>query len=363
MTKQKFFRLLQALIFIAIFLFLLVHVTYMLRTDGDVKNRFVGFYGEKNNSIDAILIGSSPVYPCYAAPMLWEEYGICAYPLSTNVQRPKAAIHLVEEAEKTQSPSLYIFDVLMFLNEDEGMTANLAYTRGVTDNLKYSLNRIRTINDLVDADDAEARYTFYFDIFKYHSNWDTLILPRQWATFWYAKKDPLKGFVINDEVGPTETVDCSDVTERLAIPADEEETLYTLLDYLTDAGLNALFIVSPTSMTEEKEAQYNYMQDIVETYGYNFLNLNDYYAEIGMDFATDFYDYGTHTNALGARKCTAFLGEYLTEHYTWEDKRGQKAYASWDKAYETWSAQMAEAEETIWARIAAGDFAVIEEEE
>ncbi len=45
----------------------------------------------------------------------------------------------------------------------------MAYARGVTDNLKYSLNRVYTINRLVTA--KEDRYTYYFDIFKYHSNW------------------------------------------------------------------------------------------------------------------------------------------------------------------------------------------------
>ena len=53
----------------------------------------------------------------------------------------------------------------------------MAYTRGVTDNMKYSWNRIKTINALVDPDGPEPRYTYYFDIFKYHSNWKTMVLP------------------------------------------------------------------------------------------------------------------------------------------------------------------------------------------
>lgn len=78
----------------------------------------------------------------------------------------------------------------MYLAADKDLTQNMAYTRGVTDNMKYSLNRIRTINDLVDEDGPEARYTFYFDIFKYHSNWKTPVLPSQLATFRYEKGSP-----------------------------------------------------------------------------------------------------------------------------------------------------------------------------
>ena len=36
-------------------------------------------------------------------------------------------------------------------------------------------------------------------------------------------------------------------------------------------------------------------------------------------------------NVQGARKCTTFLGDYLMEHYTLLDHRGDTDYASWDR--------------------------------
>lgn len=355
MNKKQF---LQAVLFIGIFLTILVHLTYVLRTNGDVKDRFVGFYAERENSIDAVIIGSSPVFPYYAGPKIWADTGIAVYPLSTNLQRPKAAVHLVEEAEKTQDPSLYIFEMRMYLAADEDLTRNMAYTRGVTDNMKYSWNRIKTINALVD--DESERYTYYFDIFKYHSNWKTMFLPSQLVTFRYEYPDPLKGHFISDEVGPSETVDCSYVTERMAIPADEEKVLWDLLDYLKENDMNALFIVSPNTMTEEKQMQYNYIADIIEPYGYNFLNFNDYYEEIGVDFATDFYDYGGHANAIGAEKCSVFLGRYLQENYEFEDKRGQSEYADWDESYDLWAEETEAAKQMIYERIENQDFKILD---
>lgn len=38
---------LKAVVFLAVFLWLLVTVTYIIRTNGDVKDRFTGFYAEK----------------------------------------------------------------------------------------------------------------------------------------------------------------------------------------------------------------------------------------------------------------------------------------------------------------------------
>lgn len=116
-------------------------------------------------------------------------------------------------------------------------------------------------------------------------------------------------------------------------------------------------------MTEEKQRQYNYIADIIAPTGYGFLNLNDYYEELGIDFETDFDDYGGHTNAFGMEKCSAFLGEYLSTHYDFEDKRGREGYESWDKAAELWEEQTESAKQTILDKIARKEFKVIEEEE
>ena len=352
MTRKQ---LVQSIIFVVLFLYILMTVTYIIRTNGDVKDRFTGFYAEKKDTVDVVLVGSSPVYPYFATPMMWGEYGICAYPISSNLQRPVAAIGLLEEIRKTQSPSLYIFEMRMYTARDMDLTNNMAYTRGVTDNMKYSWNRVKTINAMVD--DVSERHTYYFDIFKYHSNWKTMVLPEQLACFRYEKMDDQKGYVMTDEVGPCEAVDTSGITERLPMPEFQEECLESLLEYLKENDLQALFILSPTVMEEEKQKMYNYIEDMVNASGYEFLNMNDYYGVLGLDFAADFSDYGGHVNGVGAQKCTAFLSSYIVENYGLEDKRGEKGYESWDAAYAQWQQEFAEAQKTIAKRIEEKDFA------
>ncbi|MBD5496853.1 MAG: SGNH/GDSL hydrolase family protein [Lachnospiraceae bacterium] len=351
----------KAILFAVIFLFLLQSLTYVLRTNGDIKEIFLGFYAEPKDTIDVIMIGSSPVYPFYAAPKLWGEYGFTMYPLSSNVQRPKAAVYLVEEALKTQSPELFVFELRMYTYEEGAMADNMAYTRGVTDNLKYSWNRIRLINSLVS--DVSERYTYYFDIFKYHSNWKTLILPDQYTAFRYERLHPLKGYAMHDEVWPGAGADYSGVTEQVAIPAEQEENLRALLAYLQEKDLNALFIVSPMVLDENMQKKFNYMEGIITSYGYDYLNFNNHYDELGIDFATDYYDGGSHVNASGSEKCTAFLGDYLTEHYALADRRGDKKYSTWDAAYVYWQECQEEALETINNKVLNGEYDVVSEEE
>lgn len=351
----------KAILFAVIFLFLLQSLTYMLRTNGDIKEIFLGFYAEPKDTIDVVMIGSSPVYPFYAAPKLWGEYGFTMYPLASNVQRPRAAVYLVEEALKTQSPELFVFELRMYTYEEGTMADNMAYARGVTDNLKYSWNRIRLINSLVP--EVSERYTYYFDIFKYHSNWKTLILPEQYTAFRYERLHPLKGYVMSDKVVYGEGTDYSAVTEQTAIPAEQEESLRTLLAYLKERNLNALFIVSPMDLDEDMQKKFNYMENIITSYGYDYLNFNNHYDELDIDFATDYYDGGSHVNASGSEKCTAFLGNYLTEHYALTDRRGDDRYSTWDEAYAYWQECQKAALETINRKVANGEYDAVQEGE
>ena len=352
MTKKQALR---AVLFLLGFLFLLRTVTYIVRTSGDTKDRISGFYAEKVNTIDAILVGSSPVYPYYSAPKLFGEQGIAAYPLSTNSQRPKAIKYLLEESKKTQDASLFVIEMRMLSMPDEEWEDTMAFTRGVTDNLKYSVNRIKAINALVS--DKSQRHTYYFDIFKYHSNWKMLFLPSQLAHWRYESKEPLKGLAIKTGVGPIEHQDMTGVTGVGQMQDKQYAVLLDLLAYLQETGTETLFILSPYEMDEQAKEIYNFMIPLIQEAGFPVLDLNDHLEEIGLDYATDFYDYGSHVNALGQAKCTAFLGTYLEEHYDLPDRRGLKEYESWDAAYALYLEKQAEAEESCLNDVANQNWA------
>ncbi|MCD7726107.1 MAG: SGNH/GDSL hydrolase family protein [Clostridiales bacterium] len=353
----------QIAAFLVIFLMLLIPVSYMVRTNGEVKDRFSGFYAEKDHTLDIVMIGSSPVFPYYAAPKLWGETGIAMYPLASNMQRPAAMKYLVEEAEKSQSPELYIFEMRMYTIADEYLRSNMAYTRGVTDNMTYSLHRLRTVQALVPEEEVESMLPYYLDIIKYHTNWKMLAMPSEWGNMFYHKQSPYKGYTFRDEVGPQPMPDCVGEEGVLPIPEEQEEYLRELLDTLQGMNQDALFIVSPYGLSAEEQQMFHYMEEIVEAYGYSFLNMNDYYDEIGIVFEEDFADYGSHTNAVGAEKCTDFLECYLLEHYEFTDKRGDDAYASWDQSYEDWKVEMEAARETIRERILKEEYAAVGEQE
>lgn len=333
-------QIIRSIIFIVLVLFLLVRVTYAIRTNGDVKDRFVGFYAEKNNTLDAVIIGSSPVYPAFATPKIYGDMGVAMYPLSSNMQRPVATRYLVKEVEKSQNPELYIFEMRMWTAADEDILGNMAHTREVTDNMKYSLNRIDTINAMVA--DKKERLTYYFDIFKYHSNWKTLALWSQLRTCFYSYPSPLKGHEVLTSVGPCEESGFEHLTDKEPMPSEQEAYLRDLLDYLKAENINALFVITPYMVKEHEQKRINYMADIITGYGYEFVDMNQHNDEIGLDYSMDFRDYGTHTNCVGAVKVTEWFEDYIKDNYMdtgicfQTDHRGDKRYNSWGKAFELW---------------------------
>ena len=75
---------------------------------------------------------------------------------------------------------------------------------------------------------------------------------------------------------------------------------------------------------------------IVGEYGYDFMDLDKSYAQIGIDDATDFSD-GEHMNVNGMEKFTTYLGQYIVDNY--DVARSDSGYtddikADWDACYE-----------------------------
>ena len=331
--KTGWINVCKTISFILIFLLLMTGVSYIVRTNGHIKNRFAGFYAEEKNSIDVLLCGGSTIGTSFSPGYMWGEYGFTSYPLSSNTQRPKAIKYLLEEAYKYQEPEVVVVELRMFTYDDEEMSKDEAHIREVTDNMRYSIQRFKTVRDMTDGVKSfEDKLPYYFDIIKYHSNWGMLFLPEELQKVTYRKADLHKGFehptdilyhdIYDDPYIPTE--------ERIPIPAEQEAVLRNLLSFLKEREQKALFVVTPCIYGTDYFGQMNYMKDIVEQEGFVYLNMMEY---LDYDYATDYLD-GGHSNVLGARRCSELLGKIISQEYSLMDKRGQEGFDSWDESSE-----------------------------
>jgi hypothetical protein len=253
---KKLFFIIKILGFAAIFVTAFVFASYIVRPQSEMKERFAGFYAEPKDTINVIVIGSSPVQPLFAAPLIWGEYGITLYPLSTNSQPTTGIKYLIKEGQKRQSDCLYVIDASMFMVEPESLLTE-PNIRNLTDNMKYSSNRIQAINAMVS--DPSQRLDYYFDISKYHSvitkseelGLDSL------EYFDFTVPSDCKGYFFVDAVEPFDTVDVSGIVDTKPIPEASEEILKDLLSYIDAEELDAMFVISPYIASEERKMQHN----------------------------------------------------------------------------------------------------------
>lgn len=343
MKKIKF--IIKLIVFVCIFLCLFICLSYIVRPESEMKTRFTGFYNETDDTIDVVVIGSSQIAPLIAAPYIWNEYNLTVYPLSTNAQPVAGIKYIVDEACKTQPDSLYVIDVSMFMVGTETLLTE-PRIRNIVDNMKYSINRLKAINELVKI--PSERVDYYFDISKYHSvimSEDGLDLGDiKYFDFSYASK--YKGYLFVDAVAEFEPIDISSVTDSKAIPADAEQELITLIKSCKDKDLEVIFIISPYVASTDKKMYHNYLESFIEDKGYDFIDFNDLCEDIGINFSRDLYN-TNHLNLSGGMKFSNYFGKYLVDNYEFTDKTLDERYIAWELSYEAWNTQAIITQENI----------------
>lgn len=324
----------RALVFLALALVMIISLSYAMRPVDNDAMRMIGFYGEEKNSIDVLLVGSSAVHPFYAAPQAYAEQGFTSYPLSTNMQPPQVMQNLIKEGINTQSPKLICIEARnfrysqeLFLSEETGER----HIRLTADKMRYSLNRIDVIRR--SGVDHRTDPLFYFiDLYKYHTNWKTAFNDITLDRVLWRGSDPLKGYLFNDNVKAQEPELLPPENATAPIPESTEPYLIELLKYCQTLEMPVLFYFAPYAVTEEQQLMHQYTAQIIREYGFTAIDFNREREEIGLDFATDYYDHA-HTNYLGGEKFTRCFAAWLKKQFDLPDHRGEPGYESWEEAW------------------------------
>ena len=92
-----------------------------------------------------------------------------------------------------------------------------------------------------------------------------------------------------------------------------------------------LLINAPYYVEKSDKKVYNTLEKYLETQtvyeNVDYVDFNQMYDEMGLDFKTDFADYN-HLNVNGLPKFNAALGKYIEGNYELPDRRGDEAFAS-----------------------------------
>lgn len=317
----------KVIAFILIFVVCFFTVQGLLTGDVDTRDyrRIDGFFKQRDNSLDAVFLGSSATYAFWTPAVAYREHGITVYSLSNAKQEILTAKYLIDDARKSQPDALYIVN-LVSVTEQYNFRIH-----SVLDGYPNTINKFKMIHYMAELGDYTLgeRMEFYFPIIRFHDRWSDLY------TFDFKKtEEKYKGSsTYNNFV--SNTVDCSgalfDYDERVPVSDQLRDGVNDLLDYCEEENVKVLFVLTPQAVNDKtKRGQQNTLKDIVIERGFDMLDMNELVDEMGLDVKVDYYN-RDHTNLHGSIKFTDYFSRYLIENYGFEDKRGNENFADWEK--------------------------------
>lgn len=332
--KKNIFNIIKIFVFLLIFLIIYVFLTELKHPESIDLSNISGIYGEEKNSLDMVYIGGSASFVYWIPLDAYEKFGIASYDYGANTIQPELYKYMIKEMLKSQSPELIILDARAFQYRDvEQPPTSVAY-RNVLTGMKFGKNKVDFINQNVGKYLGEGKKSFYFDLNLYHTNKENPKLDNTLNRISNKYKSEDKGFYF---VPKAEVMEKQDFETDKITPISEETTsiLKDLLEFLKTIDNKVLFVVSPYIETKEHKENFNYIENIVKEEGFNFLDANEYTANMKLNYTTDLYN-KNHVNYYGAEKYTNFLANYIKQNYNIPDRRQDEKYSSWNDLLPKW---------------------------
>lgn len=286
------------------------------------------FYSQPNNTIDVLLLGSSRAGMNQDCEELWTDFGISSYALWGSVQPAWNSYYYLNEALKYGVPKVVVFDVCGVARDH--YAANVQYMQYAnTSGMKLSLNKFSAIQ----ASASQERWTNLLLGFPiYHTRYFELTKIDFGEPLWGGLEGGFyKGYIARYGTGKLSGFgDIPDAEEVAQISAKQEEFLLKLISRCKTEDIPLLLVASVMPKREKEMLLYNYIAELAAQYDVPFVDFNRMDEETGIT-VKDVYLDNSHLNTNGARKQSAYLGQYLKENYDLIDHRGDPRYNSWDE--------------------------------
>ena len=296
---------------------------------GDSTTIVEGFYAEKRNDIDMIVIGSSNSF-CTVDPVtLYEEYGIAAYDFGSSSQPMNISVLYLKEALKTQKPRVVALEVNMMVGGSIHSTRESGLRWGYTD-IPLSFDKLKSIYQSLGRVDAEY-FSYVYPVFRYHNRWKELS-KLDFTYFGQDKTNYTKGYLETQEMAEN-AVNLIEYDYEGEAWIEEVNISYLdeIVQLCREKNVELLLFKSPKANWHRYETEA--VRALADARGLRFVDYNELYqnGELELDTAVDFRD-DDHLNDFGAKKVTVHLGGYVRANYDLPDRRQDEKPNSWDMA-------------------------------
>ena len=287
------------------------------------ENRIRRFHNEPEDTIDLVIIGSSDVYTGFSAGLAYKEYGIRAYPYSISGETCLMWETMVRDILKTQHPDVIMIETYGAGYSNKHLKETAPETFKLLDTMPLSVDKYREAKRMAEMTDDSDTLSFLLPFIKYHGSYGSYFRNLKYY-FWLRKEktSPLKG--IHNKTAQFEAerlLDLSEVDDTKALASTSDQAVRDFMEYCKTIDTRIVFVKFPMLAKEEGSFMYNKhlrsneVGRIAEENGFDFISMQKYAHEMGLDDRGDFYDYG-HANVYGQEKITRKLCEIAQERYS-----------------------------------------------
>lgn len=345
MNKSK--KVLKFIIFLIIGIFIFQALTHIfvpkwIDSFDSASARIKGFYNEKKNTIDVLVVGNSGVSRGYSPIVVWDKYGITSYNLGTSNQTMSFAYYLIKEALNYQEAKTIVLDMnAAFTNTD----APEGEYRKFFDNMRLGKVKLETINDKNLRIKDKDKLSYIFPLLRFHARWDNLKKEDFNISLQDEYKDiSYKGMAVTTDVKPYIDNEkyMKEKGEKSTISKENLYYINKIIRLCEEKNINLLCVSFPSATTTDlldskrkliidwSLAKNKKIEEIAKEYGIEFIdfNLPENQEKIQFDWMKDTADIGNHLNIYGAEKVSKYIGKVLSEKYNLENHKNDEGISS-----------------------------------
>ncbi len=303
----------------------------------------------KDTEWDVVFAGSSHMNNALYPMQIWEEHGFVTYNNAQSGQILPFSYYACKNVIEQYHPKVIVLDLYMLYHKNA--TGNDTWAHQSLDTIS-PLNRISASFRVVKPEKLKE---FLVPMTLYHTRWKEL----KSADF-NTSIPLLKGCAQNFNrdatlEGMSYELTPADVKKR---PSDiPVEYLDKITKLCKDTGTELVLVTLPyltspdvddkTHDMSSDEAYFNWAADYAAENDLLYVNYFHIREEIGFEWAEHLYNY-SHMNYWGGEIITHHLGQYLSEHFDFQDRRE-------DPAYEQWNKDLVQYKEQIQSKIEAAE--------
>lgn len=294
--------------FILILFLILLVLSYIVTPKNNVKEAGMrdvtanGILGEKEDSIDVLVVGNSLSYTSIVPMEIWKDYGFSMYINGTPAQVLTDSLEFTFNSMKHQKPKIVILE---------------------TDTIFGNIGLSSPVKKLI---------TQALPVLEYHDRWKSLKFEDFFSIPDYTWTDDFKGYYFSDKTISCDYYDYMKPSKKFAEISKANKIYIKILNEYCKLNDAQLILLSTPNAKDWNDRKHNVTDKFAKENGIEFLDLNVLNDYVGIDWETDTRDGGIHLNHLGAVKVTKYLGKYLEEKDILTDHREDEEYSSWNES-------------------------------